>query len=102
MLNELRQVYKNATLQNIQIIKRFNWTKICDKKWTKVNDLSSGHYSPHKNIKFKTSLLRSDFYDCTNADIVVKGRISVRNTNHASITNQKIIFNNNALFTSSL
>ena len=29
--------------------------EICDKKWVKVNDLSSGHYFVNKNIRFKTS-----------------------------------------------
>ena len=39
-----------------------------NKKRVEVNDLSSGPYSASKNIRFKTSLLRS---------IVVKGRMNI-------------------------
>ena len=36
---------------------------ICDKKRISLNDLSSGQYSINKNIRFKTSMLRSDLCD---------------------------------------
>ena len=42
------------------------------KKWVEVNDLSSGQYQSNKNIRFKSSMLRSDFRDYSNAYIVVK------------------------------
>ena len=35
-------------------------SKLVTKIWVEVNDLSSGQYSTNKNIKFKTSMLRSD------------------------------------------
>ena len=38
-------------------------------KWVKVNDLSSGQYSVNKNIRFKTSMLRSDLCDCSDTYI---------------------------------
>ena len=44
-------------------MKRFNYIKICDKKWIEINDLSSGQYSANKNIRFKTSMLRADLCD---------------------------------------
>ena len=47
------------------------------KKWIEVNDLSSGQYSVNKNIRFKTSMLRSDLCDYSDAYIVAKGRITV-------------------------
>ena len=42
------------------------------KKWVEVNDLSSGQYQSNKNIRFKSSMLRSDLRDYSNAYIVVK------------------------------
>ena len=53
-----------------------------------------------KNIRFKTSMLRSDLCDDSDAYIVVKGRISVRGTNDANKRNKKLTFENNALFRS--
>ena len=48
-----------------------------DKKWIEINDLWSGQYSVDKNIRFKTSLLRSYLCDYSDACIVVKGIITV-------------------------
>ena len=45
------------------------------RKSIEVNDLSGGQYCVNKNIRFKTSLLRSDFCDYSDAYIVVKGII---------------------------
>ena len=45
-----------------------------------MNDVSSGHYSINKNIRFETSMLRSDLCDYSNAYIVVKGIINVKAT----------------------
>ena len=68
------------------------------KKWIEVNDLSSGQYSASKNIRFKTSMLRS--HDYSNAYIVVKGRISVRDNNANDQENKKLNFKNTASFRS--
>ena len=35
-------------------------SKFVTKKWIEVNDLSSEQYSDNKNIRFKTSMLRSN------------------------------------------
>ena len=53
-----------------------------------MNDLSSGQYSVNKNIIIKTSLLRSDLCDYSDAYIAVKERITVEgdNTYQKSIT----------------
>ena len=37
-----------------------------------VNDLSNGQYSINKNIRFKTSMLRSDLCDYSDVYIFVK------------------------------
>ena len=42
-----------------------------------MNDLLSCQESINKNIRFKTSMLRSDLGDYSNAYIVVKERITV-------------------------
>ena len=49
-------------------------SKFVIKKWIEVNDLSSGQYFVNKNIRFKTSILRSSSYSC---HIVVKGTIDL-------------------------
>ena len=47
-----------------------------------VNDLSSGQYSVNKNIRFKTSMLRSDLYNFSDAYIVFNGKITVEGDNN--------------------
>ena len=49
------------------------------KKWMKVHDQSGtaeDRYKPSKQIRFKTSMLRSDLCDYSDAYIVVKGNKS--------------------------
>ena len=45
------------------------------KKWIEVQ--SEGNYNVNKEIRIKTSMLRSDLCDFGNAYIVVKGNITV-------------------------
>ena len=47
------------------------------KKWIEVYDQSEKNYSPNKEIRIKTSMLRSDLCDFSDAYIVVKGNIIV-------------------------
>ena len=47
------------------------------KKWIEVYDQSEGNYSVNKEIRIKTSMLRSDLCDFSDAYIVVKGNITV-------------------------
>ena len=54
----------------------------------------------NKNIRSKTSILRSKLCDCNNVYIIVKERISVRGTNDANRINKKLAFKNNAPFRS--
>ena len=54
-----------------------NVSKFATKKRVEVNDLPSGQYSVNKKIRFKTSILRSELCDYSDAYIVVKGRITV-------------------------
>ena len=48
------------------------------KKWIEVYDQSEKNYNVNKEIRIKTSMLRSDLCDFSEAYIVVKGNITVR------------------------
>ena len=63
--------YKIYKLLNDSTVSKFV------KKWIEVNYLSSGQYSVNKNIRFKTSVLRSHLCDYSDAYIVVKGTIDL-------------------------
>ena len=47
------------------------------KKWIEVYDQSEGNYNVNKEIRIKTSMLRSDLCDFSDAYILVTGNITV-------------------------
>ena len=47
------------------------------KKWIEVYDQSEGNYNVNKEIRIKTSMLRSDLCDFNDGYIVVKGNITI-------------------------
>ena len=51
--------------------------RFINKKWIKIYDQSGRPYSSNKQIRFKTSMLRSDLCDYSGAYILVKGKITV-------------------------
>ena len=53
------------------------------KKWIEVYDQSEKNYSVNKEIRIKTSMLRSDLCDFSDAYIVVKGNITVVDPDNA-------------------
>ena len=55
-------------------------SKFRTKNWVEINDDVRGVYSPNKQIRFKTAMLRSSLCDYSDAYILVKGNISVNNT----------------------
>ena len=67
------------------------------KKWIEVYDQSEKNYSSNKEIRIKTSMLRSDLCDFNDAYIVVKGTITVTNPDNAK-RNKAVAFKNNAPF----
>ena len=97
-----------------------NFPKFVTKKWIEVYDQSEKNYSPNKEIRIKTSMLRSDLCDYSDAYIVVKGNIvnkktftahdieepnnSAANVTATNIANdnlfgeKKLVFKNNAPF----
>ena len=68
-----------------------------------TNDDIRGAYSPNKQIRFKTAMLRSSLCDYSDAYILVKGNKSVNNTAdenaNANNANKKVICKNCASFT---
>ena len=91
------------------------------KKWIEVYDQSEGNYNVNKEIRTKTSMLRSDLCDFSQAYIVVKRNITVtkkiftaddidalNNTaanvnaintaNNNAFGNKNLVFKNNAPF----
>ena len=70
-----------------------------------INDDIRGAYSPNKQIRFRTTMLRSSLCDYSDAYILAKGNVSVKNTAVAGAaaaannTNKKAIFKNCVPFT---
>ena len=91
------------------------------KKWIEVYDQSEKNYKVNKEIRFTTSILRSDLCDFSDAYIVVKGNITVskktftandfeapnntaaivtatNDANYNAFREKKLIFKNNSPF----
>ena len=73
--------------------------KFITKKWIEVDNLSGESYDTKKQIRLKTSMLRSDLCDYSDAYIVVTGKIIVTDPNVASY-DKRLAFKNNAPFIS--
>ena len=67
------------------------------KKWIEVYDQSEGNHDVNKEIRIKTSTLRSDLCDFSDAYIVVKGNITVTEPNNTKKI-KAVVFKNNARF----
>ena len=82
-----------------------NVHRFITKKWIEVHDQSSSagdRFKPSKQIRFKTSVLRSDLCDFSDAYIVVKGTMTLTKTNGREIIdirNRFLAFKNSAPFT---
>ena len=64
-----------------------------------MHDKSGGTYNTNKQIRFKTSMLRSDLCDYSDAYIVLKGKITVTNPDNNAY-DKKLSLRNNAPFLS--
>ena len=77
--------------------------KFRTKRCVEIIDESRGTDAVNKQIKFKTSMLRSSLCDYSDAHILAKENISVNNTAgtgaDANNINKKVIFNNCTPFT---
>ena len=82
-----------------------NVPRFITKKWIEVYDQLSNaedRYQPSKQIRFKTSMVRSDLCNFSDAYIVVKGTITLIRTNGRGIIdirNKFLAFKNNVPFT---
>ena len=80
-----------------------NVPRFITKNWIKVHDQSGSaedRRKPSKQIRFKTSMLRSDLCDFSDACIVLKGKIIVTGTSNRSRKNRPLAFKNNTPFIS--
>ena len=76
-------------------------TKFRTKNWVETNDGSYRVYNIGSQIKFKTSMLKSILWDDSDANILVKGSITVPNTRTTAVNNnrnKKVIFKISAPF----
>ena len=69
------------------------------RKWIEVSGQSGGTYNTHKQIRLKTSMLRSDLCDFSDAYIVVTGKITVTAPDNDAY-DKKLAFKNNRSFIS--
>ena len=81
-------------------------SKFRTRNWVEINDVIRGAYSPNKQTRFKTAMLRSSLCDYSDAYILVKGNITVNNNAVAGAVanniDKKVIFKNCAPFTNCL
>ena len=68
-----------------------------NKKWIEVYVQSENKYKPNKKIRIKTSLLKSNLCDFSDAYIIVKGITTVVRPNNEK-RNKAVTFRNNAPF----
>ena len=70
------------------------------KKWIEIHPQSTSDFNTSKQIKFKTSMLRSGLCDYSEAYVWVKGDVVAANQNDNDSFNKKFPFTNKALFIS--
>ena len=73
-------------------------SRFITKKWIEVHDKSGESYNTNKQIRFKTSMLRSDLCDYSDAYMLLKEKIVVTNPNN-DVYDKKLAFKNSAPFT---
>ena len=70
------------------------------KKWIEVQSQSGSTYNTSKPIRFKTSMLRSDLCNYSDAYVWVKGKITITNPNNDANFDRRLTLKNNAPFIS--
>ena len=90
-------------IANLLTVASNKTSKFRTKNWVEINADIGGADFLNKQIRFKTSMLRSSLCDRSDAYILVKGNITVNNTADAGVaannTNKKVIFKNCPPFT---
>ena len=81
-----------------------NPSKFRTRNWVEINDESRGNYA-NSDIKFKTTMLRSNLFDCADTYILGKGTITITRAGddvvarQADERNKGVTFKNGAPFT---
>ena len=97
-----RQYKKSLTRKNVLGKTHDELPRFVFKKWIEVHDQlcnAEDRYKPGKQIRFKTSMLRSDLWDFNDVYIAVKRNTTVADPNNDAF-DKKIAFKNNAPFVS--
>ena len=56
-------------------------SNLLERNWVEINDESRGNYA-NNDIRFKTTILRSNLCDYADAYILVKGTITITGAGH--------------------
>ena len=81
-------------------------SKFRTRNWVEINDQSRGKYNDEKEIRFKTTMLKSSLCDYSDAYILVKGKITITGAGANAAARQAddrdkgVAFKNCAPFTS--
>ena len=60
-----------------------NWSKFRTRNWVEINDELRGNYA-NSDIRFKTTMLRSNLCDYADSCILVKGTITISSSDDAA------------------
>ena len=97
------QKIANLLDKEVALIASNKPSKFRTRNSVEINDDTKDAYSPNKQIKFKTAMLRSSLCDYSDACILVIGNTSVNNDAGAGAAanniNKKVIFKNCTPFT---
>ena len=80
-------------------------SKFKTKNWVEINDESRGTYNVNSQIKFKTTMLKSNLCDYSDPYILVKGTITITGAGadaaarQADERDKEVVFKNCAPFT---
>ena len=80
-------------------------SKFRTKNWVEINDDSRGTYNVNRQIKFKTTMLKSSLCDYSDAHILVKGKVTITGAGDAAVARKAdergkgVAFKNCAPFT---
>ena len=64
-----------------------NLSKFRTRNWVEINDESRGNYA-NSDIRFKTTILRSNLCDYADSYILVKGRITITGAGNDAVARQ--------------
>ena len=69
-------------------------TKFRSKHWVEINDDARGTYSTYSQIKFKTSMLKSNICNDSDVHILVSITITVENPGTVAASTKRKRYNN--------